>query len=343
MKSEKLQMAAITGFGFASTVPLELLTIRTALDWWQVNMLVWAIAIILAISILYQIYKLSPQRQAKWNREKHLEGIFEEVPDAIIVVENRGCCIEANRAACQLLALPRSQLLSQKIANFVRADFDFDSAWAEFQRQGEAAGVIPIATADGKIRVVDYRARANFIEGKHVFALRDITERQQSQEIKWALDAERKLSKMQMRFFTMTSHELRTPLSIILATAQLLRACISELPVDKIARNLQRIETTAKSMARLLDDLLTIARAESDKLEYAPHALDLEVFCRHVVNEVAASTESARSINFTHCGSHKEVYLDERLLRSVLTNLLSHALKYSSPGEIVDLDLTILV
>lgn len=167
----------------------------------------------------------------------------------------------------------------------------------------------------------------------------DITEQKRAEEIGRALEAEKELRKRQLRFFSMTSHEFRTPLSTILGSAQLLKSCAQAWPEEKRLRNIHRIETAAKNMTQLLDDLLTINRAESGKLEFNPHPIDLEQFCHRLVEELQLNVNSKNQITFVTQGQCPKVSLDEKLLRSILINLLSNAIKYSPQGGEVHLAL----
>ena len=131
----------------------------------------------------------------------------------------------------------------------------------------------------------------------------------------------------------MASHEFRTPLSTILAAAQLLEKCEDQSPeAEKRARNLHRIQSSVKNMTQLLDDILTINRAETGKLEFNPKLFYLEKFCRHLVEEIRLTVGAGHSITFVCQGQCTNAYLDEKLLRSILTNLLSNAIKYSPQG-----------
>lgn len=165
----------------------------------------------------------------------------------------------------------------------------------------------------------------------------DITEQKLSQEICCALETEKELRKLQLRFFSMASHEFRTPLSTILVTAQLLSNSAQELSIQKRLRNLQRIETTAKHMTQLLDDILTFNRAKTNKLELQPNLIELEKFCSHLIGEMQLNAGSQYSINFSSQGEPRRACLDEKLLHSILTNLLSNAIKYSPKGGEVNL------
>jgi PAS domain S-box-containing protein len=173
-----------------------------------------------------------------------------------------------------------------------------------------------------------------------VAVIADITERKRLDEIRLALEREKELSALKTRFFSMASHEFRTPLSTALAAAQLLENCQDEWDnSSKRLRNLQRIQASVKNMVQMLDDILTINRAEAGKLEFNPKQLDLELFCGAFIEELRLSAGEMHKLTFTRQGKAVPGWVDERLLRSMLANLLSNAIKYSPDGGNVHLAL----
>ncbi|WP_322679303.1 PAS domain S-box protein [Nostoc sp. DedQUE03] len=169
---------------------------------------------------------------------------------------------------------------------------------------------------------------------------RDITGRKRLDEIRMALERERELSVLKTRFFSMASHEFRTPLSTVLAAAQLLENCQDEWDnSSKRLRNLQRIQLSVKNMVQMLDDILTINRAETGKLEFNPKLIDLEGFCAYFVEEMRLTTDEKHTLSFVCQGEAVNAWVDERLLRSILSNLLLNAIKYSPEGGNVNLSL----
>lgn len=172
---------------------------------------------------------------------------------------------------------------------------------------------------------------------------RDITERQRLSEISLALERERELSEIKTRFFSMASHEFRTPLSTVLAAAQL----IENSPrvwqdVEKRSRNLQRIQNSVKNMVQLLDDILTINRAETGKLEFNPQPLSLDQLCRNCVEEIQLSAGEKHQITFDCPQPGAKISLDKKLMHSIMANLLSNAIKYSPQGGEVKVALKFL-
>nr|WP_228025019.1 CHASE domain-containing protein [cf. Phormidesmis sp. LEGE 11477] len=143
-----------------------------------------------------------------------------------------------------------------------------------------------------------------------------------------ALIKTQELSALKIRLFSMASHELRTPLASILLSAQVLEAGLSRTDRPRVY---SRIRAAAKRMNQLLGDLLTLARAESGKLEFSPETLNLPSFCQQIIEEVQFSFEAVPAIDFVVSPSvPTAAYLDPQLLRAVLTNLLSNAVKYSN-------------
>ncbi len=72
-------------------------------------------------------------------------------------------------------------------------------------------------------------------------------------------------------------------------------------------------------------------------MECKPGILNLEEFCTDLVEEVCINSLDTCRIHFTSAGDCTHLLLDEKLLRHILTNLLSNALKYSPPDATVQL------
>lgn len=160
----------------------------------------------------------------------------------------------------------------------------------------------------------------------------DITERRRAEEeVRRALAKERELNELKSRFVAMTSHEFRTPLATILSSTELLDRHHERLSAEERHTILRRIAAGVDRMAHMLDNVLTIGRAETEAMNFSPAPLDLPGLCRQLVDEVRAGAD--RDIRFEFSGEQATVEMDEKLLRHALGNLLSNAVKYSQQGS----------
>lgn len=161
----------------------------------------------------------------------------------------------------------------------------------------------------------------------------DITARKQVEDkVLKALEREKELGELKTRFITNTSHEFRTPLTTILGSAELLDSARQNVTEEKKQKHCDRIKFAVKHMTRLLDDVLIISKAEAGKLTFDPESLDLTTFCKDLVEDLNSGIGSTCTIRLSHPDSPLLGEFDEKLLRQVLENLISNAIKYS-PAE----------
>jgi signal transduction histidine kinase len=176
--------------------------------------------------------------------------------------------------------------------------------------------------------------------GVYALLYQQLAKRHQAEAIQRTLAQEKELSELKLRFFSMVSHEFRTPLSIILGSAQLLAQSDKQWTEDKKLKNLDRIQSSARSMNQLLTDILTLTRAEAGKLEFNPELIDLEAFCINLIEDIQFSNQQQHTIKFISQDNCNHAKLDENLLYSILSNLLSNSMKYSSPKQSIYLILS---
>jgi signal transduction histidine kinase len=93
-------------------------------------------------------------------------------------------------------------------------------------------------------------------------------------------------------------------------------------------------------MKQLLDDVLTIGRADAGKLKFEPSPIDVIAFCGDIVESIQISARPKPTINFLVQGDCTNAQMDEKLLGHIITKLLSNAIKYSPQGGTVQFDLS---
>ncbi len=110
------------------------------------------------------------------------QTLFVAALDACAIADDRGYCVDANRAACQLFGLCRQDLIGCRISDFTFQGFDFACAWQKFLEQGQARGEFRLIRPDGEIHEVEYAATANVIPDYHLLIWRDVTARKQAEQ-----------------------------------------------------------------------------------------------------------------------------------------------------------------
>ncbi|MEG4057442.1 MULTISPECIES: ATP-binding protein [unclassified Microcoleus] len=203
---------------------------------------------------------------------------------------------------------------------------------------------IDLLGKSGQIMTVDFSLKPVKNETGQVLLLiaeaRDISDRKRAEaEILKALAREKELSELRAKFVTMVSHEFRTPLTTIQFSAGLLQDYSSQWSQDKKSTHFVRIQLAIKRMTELLEDILVIGKIEANTLQFQPVSLNLEKFCRQLVEEQQLNDSNQHPIAFQYEGGNCEAQMDEKLLQQILGNVLSNAIKYSPVGSTVSLHL----
>jgi PAS domain S-box-containing protein len=109
------------------------------------------------------------------NGGRILESAAEAAPDVILVADDERRFVDVNRAAEDLLALPRQQIIGRRIDEFFSEaqGKPVAVAWDDFVSEGEQRGLCELAHGERR-RVFEYRARAQFGTGLHVSVLREV-------------------------------------------------------------------------------------------------------------------------------------------------------------------------
>ena len=150
------------------------------------------------------------------------------------------------------------------------------------------------------------------------------------------------------QFLSIVSHELRTPLTPLKALAQLVRSRMrraqtqgTELDMESLDRNLAAIERQVDRMNGLVNDLLSVSRAEKGVLSMERVSYDLAAVLREVVQRYADATlEEGRHVFEVEAPASVPARGDQSRVEQLLMNLVGNAVKYSPAGGKVRVALT---
>lgn len=147
---------------------------------------------------------------------------------------------------------------------------------------------------------------------------------------------EANMSKMRSEFFDNASHELKSPLTAITGYAELL-AEPSLSPVKR-AKCIEEIRTNAGDMLELINNMLRLSKLDSSDRPRDIRRLKVEEVCGEVVKRLAVQAEEM-GVSVTIDGS-AECSADENDMFTMLSNVVSNAIKYNKRGGSVKIALT---
>lgn len=174
--------------------------------------------------------------------------------------------------------------------------------------------------------------RVNLRTQELATAVRKVEESQD--EVIRALKKERELNNMKSQFVTIASHEFRTPLATILSSAALIGRYTKNEDEEKRHKHVMRIKSAVTNLTEILNDFLSIGKLEEGRIQSIPVCMLLEEFSIGLIEEIKGLCKEGQHILFSYEGV-QEVWLDKQLVRNVLFNLISNAIKYSEAGRTI--------
>lgn len=158
-------------------------------------------------------------------------------------------------------------------------------------------------------------------------------QKQAEAEVRKALEKERELNELKSRFVTLASHEFRTPLSTILSSVSLISKYGEMGDREKQEKHIQRIKSSVTNLTGILNDFLSLSKLEEGVIANHPCDFNIRQLCEEVVEELSPVSKDNQEIVYVHSGE-EEVFLDKQILKNILLNLVSNAIKYSERGTI---------
>ncbi len=279
--------------------------------------------------LLDQIHEREKAEKIARRSQEHATVIFNNAPDAIVVIDEEGKVVNWNPKSEILFGWKSDEVIGKPLSELIipnRYRELHSAGLKKFLKTGEGP-VINKAIEIEALRKnnTEFNIALNispaFIDNKYVFIgfISDITERKKAE------DAIQRLNKELESFTYSVSHDLRSPLRIIDGYTDILINDYRDKLDEEGSRTLGVVKHNARRMGQLIDDLLNLSQI--GRKELISQLVDMEELVNNVVDEqLQASGYKAR----VSVDRLEPAECDTSLMRQVWINLISNAIKYSS-------------
>ena len=123
------------------------------------------------------------ERRRAFDTKRELSSIYRHVLDGILILDDRGVCLDANPAAFAILGASPAVLIGRSFGQFLKDPQQFESQWRAFLGESFQHGRRELVRHNGSRVVVNFTLTAQYLPGRHAMILCDITERVEAQHV----------------------------------------------------------------------------------------------------------------------------------------------------------------
>lgn len=167
----------------------------------------------------------------------------------------------------------------------------------------------------------------------------DITERRliekaerDRERLRIALDTEREMNAMKNKLMLTISHEFRTPLATIQASSELLHRYFSRMSSEQREAQSRIIRLQVQHLSDMLEDISFALHNASSMNELKREPVNLEAMCRETIEDTRYAIHEKLKISLDSDPPHLELNADPKLMKRIVRNLITNAIKYSPEG-----------
>lgn len=287
--------------------------------------------------------------EAQQRQLRYHASLQENVSDAVIVADISFRIQSWNHAAERIYGWSAEEAIGKTTGEIMRTRYaepgDREHIIRQLHEQGWWQGEVVQHYKDGTPLQILASVTLVKDEGGIPFGIvsvnRDIRERKQAEaELRQAFEKEKELGELKTRFVSMASHEFRTPLATILAITETLLAYRNRLTEAQINDRFEKLKDQIGHLKDIMDDVLMLARMQTRRAEFNPVRLDLDDLCRSVLDGFENNPDFNHVIDYASSGTIRPITADRKLMRQIVDNIVSNAVKYSAKGSTVEVRLS---
>jgi PAS domain S-box-containing protein len=251
-----------------------------------------------------------------------------------IAIHDKGTILDCNKGLSDMTGYTREELLGMNGLLLIAEDYR-DLAMSNIVAGIDKSYEVKGLRKSGEEYSLRVEGRNIPYKGKavRVAEFRDITERKRSEQIIKKQNQElQDLNADKDRFITILAHDLKSPFSGLLGFAKMLSQNSKTFDASKIAEFTDNIFESAQGIYNLLEDLLAWMLVQSGKTSFKPEDIQLNNICDDITEIIEISARSKGVEVYCLFDKQLVVFADKEMLKTVLRNLMSNAVKYTNSG-----------
>jgi len=139
------------------------------------------------------------------------------------------------------------------------------------------------------------------------------------------------------RFFSIIAHDLRSPFNGLIGFTDLLSESYDELSEDEKKEFIRLLKDSTNDVYKLLENLLTWASTQTGKLQINKTTIDLSSITKEIVTQSRSAANSKQLDVSVQVSSPRKAFADPDSVNTVIRNLLSNAMKFTSRGGKIEI------
>lgn len=273
-----------------------------------------------------------------------LTSIFDASEVGILVSDKKRHIVKINDSFTRIYGWDRHDAMGKDFTKFVTDDEKLIASrnHDQFIKGGDRhTGEVKVVKKDGKVANVWYAtATLTLSENRRfqVTTLIDITMRKQMElSLRLAKDQADAANHAKSAFLANMSHELRTPLNAVIGFSEMMiKETFGPLGSDKYAEYLSDIHLSARHLLEIINEVLDMSKIEAGRVELDEREVDIVSLMKTVARIATSRTFSSDlSVKVDIEEGFPRLYSDPRLMRQILINLVTNAVKYSPNGGVI--------
>ena len=271
------------------------------------------------------------------------ERIINKINDAVFQIDFNGKIIFINQAAFDLFPFfGKTQeglfaFVNTQLISFADRMQCLRPIVLVKQNKSEVNGVLRIGNEDNGILFLKYSYwyTNNTEDGETILgSVTDVTNQYvEINAMKFAIEKEQQLNSMKSKFINITSHEIRTPLSVILSSAEIIDLTLPKENLNLIVNPkdyTQTIMQEVHNVTNILNELLIVGSIESPNSKFKGEMVEIQSFVASSTTKYLPYIDGRALQVFYSVEPSEQIFIDKKLMKHALDNLLNNAFKYSS-------------